>query len=550
MKNVIDIIKKSINKKTILVCVVLSIITILFFAVPIAVYPDSLGYYNYLKIFNGLDSFASWNPLRGPSLPIVLYLSVLFFGSVMFGILMGAYLFFISLLIICFVVLKKVINMLNVNLQTKNIAINPILFGYYHALLTEYVATFFALVSCVLAWRWLKIDFISKKIKYIIYNLIFIFLFIFMWFLKQPYLTIAIFPLLIAGVISILRDFKLKNIVQRIVTIAVCVLCLVFAISGWRSFLISSGAIANDSNSIDNQYISSGIIDGISNARQTISDDVDIAKIDADKFLSQADKDRARQIISSKDNGGSERVQLLNILNTSGVQIDTIPIFQAHESLTTQEAIDAWARVSAKYPLLVLDSYISNYFAIAGLYRYNADAHVGVLYPVRSFSIQGHENHSIGLLYTDYAANMAVWTRDSMTYPGLEYRKNEFNKDMLMVIKLYGIMHGGLYLVLYMLLPVALVYAVIAYRRLLKKLKRDELKLWAYELVLILLGFSFLHVMFNDVLGAIIDRYAYVTFPCVALGFILLLAMNEKLQTLFGKINFKKSIKLKKSRQS
>ena len=43
------------------------------------------------------------------------------------------------------------------------IIFNPIIYGYYHVLLTEFIAMTFAVVSCYLAYKMLEVDFSNKK---------------------------------------------------------------------------------------------------------------------------------------------------------------------------------------------------------------------------------------------------------------------------------------------------------------------------------------------------------------------------------------------------
>lgn len=538
---------ESINyKKVLIIAFIISLITFLYFSVPITVFPDSLTYYDYLRIFRGTRPIALWDLVRGPSLPLLLFVSITIVGNAMLGILSLTYLFFISLQAVYYSTLKKVFNLIKPSKNMKIVAMiiffvailfNPLIFGYCHALLTEFVAILFSLVSCILAWVWMKVDVIKNKIKFILIDIVFAFNFVFMWFLKQPYLSVALFPVLIACVLSVIRNHKLSNILQRFGTLIFCITCLILSINGWRSFLVANGKDLNTVSGVDNSFLSNGIIKGISNARLISEDTLNINDINNDKFLSTKDKSKIIKTIQDQKNGSLKRAHILNILSISGKRIiDKIPVYQEGPTISFSEAINTWINVLSKHPIILIDSYLANYMSITDSFPYHTDPTTGTLSPIKSFSFHGHENHSIGLLYAYYPANMDTWTRDQMQYPGLKYIKNDQKTIQKRVLAFYGMMHCGLYLVLYLFLPLVFIYAIICYKRLLKKDKKKNNNLvYVYELVIISLGFTMLHIAFHDVMGAIIDRYAFVTFPVVALSYIILVVTNKKFNTVFEK---------------
>lgn len=546
-KNFIKIVT---NKKILLTYFIFLIVTIIYFVFPITVYPDSALYYSYLRVFNGIDPIASWSLLRGPSLPLVLFIFTSTLGYIlgtMIGILAGTYILFVGLLTIFYTTLLKIIKSLKLNKQMRTFAIilfliiivfNPILFGYFHALLTEFVALFIALISCVLAWKWIKVDFVSHKIKYILYSIFFAFIFVFMWFLKQPYLTVAVFPLFIAVVISIIKNHKINNIIQRILTLGFCVCMLIISISGWRSFLISNGADNQGVNGIDDNFLSGGIIKGITDTRLA-KDFITGQKFTGDKFISSEEEFKINQVLEKQSAGGKDRVRLLTVMSSSGEVIDKIPVIQASEVFSVKEAALTLAELSIKHPLVVASSYFANYLSSIDVYNFNANPQTGALTPIKKLGVYGHENHTIGILYLYYPANMDILTFKQLNYPGLQYIVNNPNIIQKVTAKVYYPMHQAGFMLLFLLLPFMLIFTIIRYRKLLKFKKKDEIKIHIHEFVLVLLGFGFLHIMFNVVLGAIIDRYIYVAFPEVAFGFILLLIMDQRVENIVNKINLK-----------
>lgn len=536
--------KRVASKKTLVVFFIFALITFLYFYVPISVFPDSVDYYNYMKIFTGLDPIYSWNLIRGPSFPVLIYLFVTFFGGAMVGLLVGSYLFFAGLITVIYVTLKKVIDDLRFNKPKRIfvlvmflglIVFNPILFGYSHALLTEFVAAFFAFVSCIISWKWLNVDFSTKKIKYVLYSIFFATMFIFIWFLKQPYFTIASFPLLIASTISIIECCKLRNILQRLGTVIFCFACLFIAISGWRAFLINNWANPDLVSGKDDYFLSGSIIKGISNARLVTSEEINIDEVNDDKLISSEDKNKIAQIINEQSVGGHRRVQVLDVFSRSGNLVDKIVIYQESETFTTKDAINTWVTVATTHPFLLIDSYMAGYLATIDLYDFATDPKTGTMTPVKTAGLYGHENYTIGLLYVASSANMADSTRSIMTYPGLQQIFYNPESTVRRGVRLYGMVHSEVFMASFLILPAVLVYTICMYIRLRKKKVATELDKAArrvYGLIVIILSFTFLHIVSNVVLGAIIDRYIYVTFPGVAFSYILLICMNTKLGAL------------------
>ena len=124
---------------------------------------------------------------------------------------------------------------------------------------------------------------------------------------------------------------------------------------------------------------------------------------------------------------------------------------------------------------------------------------------------------------------MDTWTRDLIGSTDLQYKSNDHNTVIKTLFGKTWPLYHGTYMFLFALLPFMLMYVVIRYIKLRKTKTSDSKSKYIYELVMILFGFSFLHVIFNIAMGAIIDRYAFTVFPEVALGFIILIVTNKKI---------------------
>ncbi len=375
-------------------------------------------------------------------------------------------------------------------------------------------------------WDLFKCCVLAQKFRIALFVIGFALLFVVIWFLKQPYLTIILFPLLIAGVLSVIRDFSIVNVLQRSVTIAVCIVCLLISVFAWRSFLVENGVDFVSANSTDDSYLSSGILKGISDAHLVDGVDVDEAGVQNNKFLSLDDKAKVTQIINGEPADGYSAVQLLNIKSPLGRSIDTVPVYQKNSTLGVSESIVTWASVATKHPLVVVDSYLSNYLAAVGLYDFKTDLKTGAMTPIKKLGLYGHENSAIGLFYSYHPTNTVANISDRAEDLGLVNIGNNLGGLTKTLIRSYGRVHCGIFIVMLLLLPFALGLAISKWKKELRQKFIDDKLVHAYELAIIIFGFTSMHIIFNIVLGAMIDRYIFITIPMIAFGYILSSAVS------------------------
>ena len=155
----------------------LIILSIAFFSATLTITWDGAHYLSYVDIFEENKAFYTWDIVRGPVFPISIYLGDKIFGKSAIGILS---LFFIVYLLYCFII-EKISNEIFDDIKFKKIfkflfftfaIFNPVVFGYFHTLLTEILAIFLMVLSCYFAYKW--VDAGGKKEK-IFYSLFFIF---------------------------------------------------------------------------------------------------------------------------------------------------------------------------------------------------------------------------------------------------------------------------------------------------------------------------------------------------------------------------------------
>ena len=164
------------------------LLTIYYFEYAVTITWDSAHYLEYVKIFENVMPFSSWDVVRGPIFPLIIYCSNFLFSKTNHGLLVMTYMYYLVMLLFNIKILNYYLDKIKIKKNTKKIIkyifvgliiINPIIYGYYHCLLTEFVAITLAIISCYYAVIWLDVDYYKEKNKYILLNLLFIFLTLF-----------------------------------------------------------------------------------------------------------------------------------------------------------------------------------------------------------------------------------------------------------------------------------------------------------------------------------------------------------------------------------
>lgn len=227
----------------------LLVLTILFFSfVPILTY-DSGHYLSYVAIFEGELPASSWDIVRGPVFPLIIYFFNLLFGKTATGLLVGFFLFYLVFVIVCYKLCvelsqnfkhKKLIQ----NILLTIVILNPLIFGYFHVLLTEFVAITIAVLNIYIAYKWIFAKETSKK-ETILYSIYFVLSLLSCYHLKQPYFVIAFTPTLVSAIISVVKNHTRKNCLYRIGTLAISIVFLFLSIFSWSSILKAHGVDTN-----------------------------------------------------------------------------------------------------------------------------------------------------------------------------------------------------------------------------------------------------------------------------------------------------------------
>ena len=112
--------------------------------------------------------------------------------------------------------------------------LNPMIFGYYHTILTEFVSITITLLICYLSWEWIDITWKENKKKTLIYAIILSILIIIMYQTKQSLLPLAILPVLTALVVSIINNHKKNNILTKCLSFVFIIAMLGTSLLAWK----------------------------------------------------------------------------------------------------------------------------------------------------------------------------------------------------------------------------------------------------------------------------------------------------------------------------
>lgn len=152
---------------------VLAIIDLLY---PIIVTWDS-GHYLWLADMFKTGELANWDPIRNAVYPFSLYITNFLFGQSQNAYLVPMIIAHCAFYLLCCEVLFRVIKLEGVRRLWITftvfvfIALDPIVVGYYHTLLTEYVASLVAVMSCLIALNFYVSDIRSGKFYWSLFYL-------------------------------------------------------------------------------------------------------------------------------------------------------------------------------------------------------------------------------------------------------------------------------------------------------------------------------------------------------------------------------------------
>lgn len=522
-------------KKILLISSLFILLVFIYFSFLPVISPDSSNYYFFMKIIAGDIPLSAWNTVRGPGMPFVLYLITRILGDNVNGFLIGSFLSYLILLFFIYLIIKEINRLYKDKISSAIvwyffvtlIVFNPLSIGYYHAMLTEFVATTIAIVGCFLAYKWIDVKFEKNRIIFVFYIIAFSFLSVFVWFLKQPYLSILFFPLFISTVLSIIKRRNAKNILSKIFSFIFIIVSLVASINMWNYFLVNKGGVSLEGRGAGD-FLSTGLVSALSNFRvRRDLETIDESYIDGIIYLEELEKNKIKDII--RRDSEDEEYLIYDVINRKGDIVDTIVWFRTSKSpISVTESLGfIWEQVK-EYPVLCIDSYITNYLATINVFANYTEDYLSY-FPVKTFAEGSNENRSLSLAIL---VNRPIywWAPEDAPYKITympEYEKinepNELAKNLLVINVETSLF---LFKIVFFISPFAFIYFTVLYVLQINKKKKSK-NIFLYQLLIVLFGTSFLHVLLHAITGAIIDRYAFVAYPIALLAMILLFKLKE-----------------------
>ena len=499
---------------------------IFYFEYSVTILWDSAHYMSYVNILEGSASFSTWDVVRGPIFPLIIYIGNILFGKTTQGLLMNTFIYYLIMLYSVFKVMNYALNISNFNNKNKRvitliviitIIVNPIIFGFYHSLLTEFVAITLSILSCYLAVVWHDTEYSNNKKKYICLSIIFCIITLFGWFLKQPYVSCSLFPLIISYIITLFQKKGFKKILIRTVTIICCLVSLILGIKVWNYALLAMGTNPNSSR---NPSVSLGntLISGLGFTKINFSEEIkNIEFINEESKLSKKEKAEVTKLLNGKND------YLIIDIYEKDTLVDSDYIISKNGNISTVDSVIYIVKMFLKKPIKIVDAYVTNYFSIIDIYSTTSEDTITYKSNKKIDLKFSNEIKTIAFKPYYYGANNIFYMLPEMRervncYEQTNYTFKPINYCMLILGKIYLI----LFKIVFVFLPFALILSII-WRI---KYRKNKNTIKNLNLVIILLGFSFLHVLLHAVTGAIIDRYAVPAFITASLG-ILLLIMSK-----------------------
>lgn len=227
------------------VWVFILLIVLIDMAYPVTITFDS-AHYLWLTDLIRTGDWAAWDPIRYLGFPLHIFLSLTLLGfhqnTLLYPMIFAhVVLFFFSCQIVFDVFkLKKGRNRFLTSLFIfLFITMDATVVGYFHTLLTEFLAATIAVISCSIAIKLYESPVFSKRF----YGLssFFVLTVPIAWHIKQPYIGAAFFPLLIVTLLIFLRQVSWKTLVYVVGIHLTVVILVIVSTMAWYNFLRERG---------------------------------------------------------------------------------------------------------------------------------------------------------------------------------------------------------------------------------------------------------------------------------------------------------------------
>lgn len=518
------------NKKTIGIIIGAISLTIIYFSYNIILGFDSSQYIWLAEMFTPNLDFCNWAPVRSFVFPLGIFILNMIFGKNATGLLIGTYIFYLTMLVAAFFMYKNTIQQTEKSNIIKTIyiicffffvALNPIIFGFYHVLLTEFASVTIAIVMSYLSWSWTKFDFKENKVKYIIYTTVFSILVVCSWHLKQTYILTSIIPLIISILISIIENFKKENIIQRLITFGICIISLIISIIGWN-YILKVKNVKLDTSTSSEGLLGRTIMEGISEYRAVPNkEEYKKENIELSNRITSEDKEKILSILNETSNEYKGFIMLDKgtYMNPTG---NRKVIYTKEKDISIGEGLRFVINTLLQEPQTILSSYFSNYLGICDIYDVKVTTEYGNYYYIDK-KYNPEKITEINFLgYCIYRNSI-----NALDLPDyyIEYAREYINNNNRMIKPINDYMVGmtapakNLYRIVMLLLPFLWLIKIIISFITRKNHNKEYRK--TNHLIIILYTYAFGQMMMYTVLGALMDRYALAPFTATLIAMIL-----------------------------
>ena len=482
---------------------------IIFFSSSLVITYDSTHYLGYVDIFEGVVPFSNWDVVRGPVFPFILYLFDLLFGKSSYGILLGMFIFY---LIYCLIVYEfstvlfkgKKHETLYTILLCGFCFFNPIILGYYHTMLTEFVAITFTFVSLIVSWKWWKVDNTKSRILYSLYFIVFVTL---SYFLKQPYICTVFIPMFISIVYALIKNHTKKNILYYGGTLIVSIAALLIAMPTWNAFMKHKGVNLNSGRD-SSSMLTKQLLNSIDAYRVEVIDNY--KQIKNDKYLTKNEKKSIKKELKKKKN-----IYIISIYQRKKILEKDYLVIEEGNYPSGKDTIVEIVSTFIKHPIIIAKIHAKNYCALSSVCV--IDSEDGVMYHVTNKLDILHmfENNIIPFKSFKYEEKYFYFPKER--YESVKNYLVPRNQGLISKIMTKTFMPVTLVFE-FVILTVGLFLIVLFGFRINKRKKIKDYNM--YQFSLMMLAFSFSTLLINDWVGSIIDRYAVICFVPGLLGII------------------------------
>ncbi len=382
--------------------------------------------------------------------------------------------------------------------------INPIVLGYYHTLLTEYVAITLTMSSLYMSWKWQKIQ--TKK-EQVLYSLYFIIGLTFAYFLKQPYICIILIPMIISIIYSLIIKKKNPKKIYYFTTLLTSIIVMIFSIFLWNK-LLEYKEVNVKTGRDSSGMLSRQLLNAIDGYKVNVIENYE--EIKSDKYLTKKEKKNIKKVLDSKS-----KVLIITIHNGKKTLEKDFLTVKSGDQASATDALLEIANTFFKYPKIVIRSYSKNYCGLSSLCVITSEN--DIMYSVSNHIDLLHMYENERIAYKTFRKEQKYFEYPEETEEIVSYYISPINQGIIARLITYTFKITSILFKFSIFLSGLFIIILIAFRiRIKKRIKDKEL----YLLSIMLLSTAFLTTVANSLSGAMIDRYSAICFIPSLLGFV------------------------------